>query len=718
VEFGLQTLPTSHADLVAYLKAGNASQQKLVSGYTGRSWAEWQAFAKKNGLTSPSDINSISSKRPPSQAANDFAELLKTSAANPANVASVFKGFTTDDLIKASQELAANRSILDANLEALEKVFDTTLDVGRRAVDRVPLVEVTPASLYKALGDGAPIRLPQDLLSLLPPNLGTALSTNNQDEIAKLIADGDLDDKTLAFLADSINKSIKRPFQEITTYSQLPSGIPNPRLPAVVEEVVPPKPTYAVVTPPATVYHGTAISDWTPDYNVKTFGSRGELGSGMYTTVNKVEATNYAKAVVGENVSPEVAYKELAPQVAEISTGAFKATLDASVGLGKNKKLIRAIIDELPEGAFREKVAVTFAQAKKMPSFSEVVAQVERIAATVADSSEEGLQAASSALSNAARKLGYDSIYDKKSGWFVSLDNAKVKLTATEAVEAPASALDAAVARYNVDSEAAGKFPNHITSDANLRDSAYKVLDQARVEADEAFEAVQTEAVRRLSQEVVAPLVAKEAVPEPDQLVEAVAKLVQEPAEAVPGFVTKATPATKKAKAAKAVNEIQVAKARGASAESVKEAEAVVKQSLPKQVPLAKPIDDMSPTQLRKLAADMEVDISHYDRLGGENLELAKSLLQRAHENPANFGSFVPKKRNFARPLTDAELLEGAAKAKGIDLGELRQMFDFDKPLSLIQARRYVEAFAPTPVNPHTTLREAFETLPPSKCDF
>jgi hypothetical protein len=725
VDFSVQVVPRNHDDLIKLLSTGNESQRKLVSGYTGKSWIEWQQFAARNGISDPSDIGSIGSlPLPKASAPETFADLLRANATapDPTNLArGFFKGSTLDDLTEQSADLAAQRSVLDSALEALEKVFDTTVDVGRRAVDDVPFKELTTDDVFRALGDGTPLRLTANAFENMPQAVIRALAENDTDAIAKLINDGDIDDQVIETFVNNINEAIRPP-----------SAI------KVITEAAPA--TEFLIEAPAAVYHGTALKQWTPDYNVREFGSRGELGSGTYTTIDSYEAGYYARAAVGENVSVEVKYDPIEPQVFELDTSGYKATLDANASLRKNKALVRSIVDSLP-AQVREPIAALFTP-RSAPTLVQVMSKLESVAAKVYDSTEGGLKQVNQALSEGLRKSGYDSVFDKKTGWFMSLNNAKFRVKTQVPVPVPKSPMEAAVARYNADTTAAAKYPDHITSDANLRDSAYKVIDQARVEVDEWMEAVQREAVTRISNEEPKPVVkVVEEAPVPEVLPE----ITKVAAARTKAKVAKQQPASAKATVESALNDIKIVEEAGAAPEEVLQAqveviaaltnaptkvvEAAVRKvtkapkvpKLPKQLveptfvalpKPPKPIDDMGVVELRRFAKKIGSDISHYSKLKPGDKDNLISFLKRDYERlkQANVSSYEQAKEVFAlesakierellsnpppaptAPATkvtkatkasanvsletmSAKQLRDVAKAKGVDISDLGRL--------------------------------------------
>lgn len=385
---------------------------------------------------------------------------------------------TLGELVEQSTTLASHRAVLDTVLGKLESVFDNTLDVGRRAVDELPSTPATVESLQQSLSVGA--KLPEVAAEVLPKQLAEAVVTNDTGAIARAINDGELDDNTLQTIATRINETLDFSTTKVNRAA---------------------KPAKLATDVPATIYHGTALRNWSQNYNLRDKGSRGELGSGLYTTVNKNEAANYSRASVGENRSVDIAYDELDPQVIELSTAKLKSTLDARQPVAK--PLVQQMLAETGV-TMQEIISKGNLQSGTKPSYVDMVAAVERVAASK-DSSEQGLQRTSRQISEALRKQGYDSVYDRQSGWVMVTDNLRLGQKKTKATGKPL-ATEAAVARYNADTKAAGTYADHITTDANLRDSAYKVLDQVRSEVDEKLGQVQQEAIAKITKEEVRPV--------------------------------------------------------------------------------------------------------------------------------------------------------------------------------------------------------------------
>lgn len=696
IEGLVKPVANDHDIYIEQLKRGTPQEQAFVSGYTGKSWLEWQAFAAKGGAsaeqTSSIGVAGVAPKTvgdlTPSQRAavglgeegadlplselpgkqrQRLEEVLASSQDSP-RLRDEFSASQPpsqfveelpgkqrlENLTAQNADLVANKSVLEASLEAIEKVFDTTVDLGRRSIDELPLRPLSADDVYRALDTGAKLRLPDSVVNLLPPATASALVTNDTDTIAKLVANGELNDATVNTVVQAVNTAIQ----------------PVPAVASVASEFV--------TAPPARVWHGTALSTWEPTYNVVEFGSRGELGSGLYTTVNKVEATDYAKATVGNNRSVEVAYDELAPQVVELSTEGFKSTLDASAAIGYKSQIVREVMESLPTDDAKARMRGFVLTSDDSLTFRRLMSAVEDVAAA-SDPTEAGLRAINKSVSDTLRKLGYDSISDPESGWFVALDNLKFKTVAKEPLQAVTEPLEAATARYNADSAAAAKFPDHLTTDANLRDSAYQVLDQARTEVDEVLEQVQEQAKALIREEPVEPVVkVVDEAPTPATIEKVVETLEAQAKEAE----ASGKPATAKAKRAKAVNEVAVAETKGEVPPNTSvlkaRAEELTNRTLPKKVPLKKPIDEMTGTELRKLAKDMEVDISHFPNIRKTaDRDALRSLLKRMWENPES--AVVPLRRELQQALVNpdpAKAVSGGVSKPAFDDADVLRQFD------------------------------------------
>jgi hypothetical protein len=419
----------------------------------------------------------VADVRPP----GELAKLFEDSIFEPPTY--VPRGVPTyDDLIAQSTALASQRAVIDNSLEALERLFDSTLDLGRRTIDELPVTRATADSVTRSLDVGA--KLPEQVASILPPNLAQAVVENNTDVLAKARVDGQID---VNAIAAKINEQL-----DFTTTK-------------VNRTIVPPN---LAPNLPTTVFHGTSLKNWTQTYNLRASGSRGELGSGLYTTVDKMEASYYSRATVGENRSASIAYDELEPRVVELNTSKLQTPLDARAPIKAG--LVNAIAQETGFSVEQLVKAGRLTPGTK-PSYVDLVAAVERVAASK-NSSEQNLQLVNRQVSEALRKQGYDSVFDSKSGWLMLTDNVKLGQTRRSISKRTPGAKEAATSRYNADTLAASKYPDHLTTDANLRDSAYKILDQVRSEVDDKLAEVQQQAIERIANEAPQPVLNKVAV--------------------------------------------------------------------------------------------------------------------------------------------------------------------------------------------------------------
>jgi hypothetical protein len=460
IEFTPETSTRSLEDVIAHLRK-TPEGREILQDYTGKTWEEFREHIAKNH----SDID-----------VGQFGSIgTKVEEINPAPP-------KLSDLTEQSTELAEQRALVEQPIQQLEQLFDEAVDLGRRTDDRLPLTKLTAEDFYRAIDNGAKPPLVDEALSVFERDIAEALRTNNTDALSRV--------------------RFEYQQQQIAKALELHNAALEPRPLLTAESKFP---RYISPDAPRVVFHGTALARFTPDYNVETFGSRGELGSGLYTTTNKEEAVSYARAVVGENRSAEIAYEPIKPQVVELETSAFKAPLNARAIIQSNSDEAKAVINSFSSVEDKRAVARSILVSGKK-TYADYVAIAERQLAQT-NASEQALQTYNKRLSKRLRGLGYDAIHDPNSGWFVAIDNAKLKQVVAEPVEEATSAVEPAIARYNADSLAAASYPDHLTSDANLRDSAYKVLDQARADIDEKLAEVQQQAQAEIANSVQEPVV-------------------------------------------------------------------------------------------------------------------------------------------------------------------------------------------------------------------
>jgi len=477
----------THRQLVEQVLSQNPERFGSYKGTTWEDWAKWKnanlsdedfrqleavagelmpprirmSAKRESGLGSPT-TNELMPPRVSMDARTVGGDLTKVEPTelNPPRVRMTA---TLDDLQTQQRRLVEQKLSLEAPLKQLEETFDEVVDVGRREVDQLPMRPLSDADVQKAIDYNASLRLSRSL----PPSVVEAAARGQWQQVqAQAEALGGMQ-----ALLDLHNRAL----QDLSPAVQVPAT------------------TNLTKALPPVVYHGTALEQWQA-YNLKEFGSRGELGSALYTTALRDEAVEYSKATVGNNRSVEIAYEPLAPQVIEFSTRNLQAPLDARLSLNAQDELVQSLLRNLPPNVRQQ-----LEPLQESVSFADLTSKVE-VAAAKAGGSEELLQQTSDSISDTLRAKGYDSVHDPESGWVAVVDNGKLEPTKATPTTVP-SAAEAAVARYNADSRAAGAFPTHSTSDANLRDSTYQLLDTARNQLDEKLEDVQQQLAEATSKE-------------------------------------------------------------------------------------------------------------------------------------------------------------------------------------------------------------------------
>jgi hypothetical protein len=401
---------------------------------------------------------------------NKFSELL-TTPKKSVNLVDEFKTktyvITEDDLLTAAEELAQHKLALENPLQQLDEIFDTTVDFGRKSIDTPPVDIVGRSEALKAISSGG-------ILNILSDGSGVAeaLRSADYDTLDKLAKEAGVS------VEDLVNQSLEASNKLIAESSRVSANVPPLETLAKVE---------------GSLFHGTALDSWQPPASLYVNGSRGELGSGTYYTLDKTTAADYAQARVGENVSAKTFEADINPTVAEV-TQMFETTLDARATL--DKKVLREVFKDLPSAVYqkfnsalnRKKKPLSFVQMRSLMEESFVKAGVEP--------TEELLQAVDADISKNLRQMGYDSVLDNESGFVLSLDNSFVNVRYLENVPA-VNAIEAAKARYNADAFAAKHYKDMLTTDANLRDSAYKILSQVRASVDKKLSQVQDDLISK-----------------------------------------------------------------------------------------------------------------------------------------------------------------------------------------------------------------------------
>ncbi|GBE90837.1 hypothetical protein [Nostoc cycadae] len=428
------------------------SKPQLLETYTGKTWEEL-----KDHLAQFSDV--------------DVSELgvVGSKLTDEANV------LTKDDLATAAEELAAYKQLTEVPLQRLDDYFGETVDFGRKADEGLGLRRYTLDEVDDILSNGGLPNFHPKALDSLPEAFSKLLRAGDYERFTEALGRaGENVGETLAKLTDAHNLILSTP-------------VP-------VNAV---KPTKALTQLPSDLYHGTALADFNPSYNLSIFGSRGELGSGLYLTNSKQIASDYALARVSENVNPQTLDLDLSPGVYQLQS-TLERTLDARASIPSNDVFFRELSVGLPE-----ELQAPLKQALSKGKTTTYNGYLTKLEASLPKAnlqpSEDTLQSLQTTVSNNLRRLGYDSVYDSKSGFALVLDETKVSSTSVQKLPSPTADL-AAIARYNADAYASKYYPNRLTTDANLRDSTTKVLNQLRARVDEKLGEVQQQLIDRLDE--------------------------------------------------------------------------------------------------------------------------------------------------------------------------------------------------------------------------
>lgn len=383
---------------------------------------------------------------------------------------------STDDLIEAAEQLAAHKAAVAQPQKQLDDLFETTVDFGRKPVDNVPYENLTPDAAYRTIANGARFNIPDqafERLQVLMPDIVPLLRESNYDDLSSLMVRQGITMREIAKLVSEAN---------------------NAALADIAVTVTSPAAKY-VAQMPAKLYHGTALADWTPNYNLRINGSRGELGAGLYLIEKPMIAKNYAAATMGENVPAGALNKEISPAVYDISHS-FKATLDARAKMPSSEPMLKQLLDGLPEEL--QKNVMRSLQRDKNASYVSLWNKLEaNLVRSGLEPTEETLRTVNNVVSENLRTLGYDSVYDAKSGFALALDETKVIKGEARPVPTAAHPMRGLEARYNADAYTAKYFPERVSTDANLRDSAAKILNQVEDSIDQKLRKVQQEIIKR-----------------------------------------------------------------------------------------------------------------------------------------------------------------------------------------------------------------------------
>lgn len=398
-------------------------------------------------------------------------------------------------LEQAAEQLASHKAVIQAPLQQLDDVVESTVDFGRKVTDELPFSLLSTDVVLEAFENNAKLNLPSQLKQLVAKSYG--------DDVAEALFDGDYfglmsslenNSKSIRGLindvseinnaivegkakAAPVNQALAKVVSDNTTNAEAIESLPN------------------TIKMPGKLLHGTALANWKPDYNIRLYGSRGELGSGLYVTNRKSVAEDYARALISENVSPGANAYDIAPAVYEL-TQSFTQTFSARGKLAPSSPVVKALVNSLPE-KLRDNVRISLNRDKS----TSLVGLLNKVEAALVRSSmspdESTLKEINLGISETLRQLGYDSVYDSKSGFGLVLDETKVSISKNTPVSKASNPTQAALARYNADAYAAKFYGERLTTDANLRDSAYKLLSQLESNVDDKLASVQKEILER-----------------------------------------------------------------------------------------------------------------------------------------------------------------------------------------------------------------------------
>jgi hypothetical protein len=387
------------------------------------------------------------------------------------------KAAPTSNLLEAAEQIAAHKAIIRSQLMQLDELFSTSYDFGRRYDPlALPYSPLDSSSIMRAINNEARLNLPKQVLNQLPPAIREAVSEVNYDTLSFLLQQ---QRKSLPEFASSLARLNNSIIETVASSSSL----------------LKPEAKQLVTNLPTKLYHGTAIADWSPSYNLRLYGTRGELGSGLYLIEKPRTVALYAKALVGENASALAEAKPLKPSIYELSHS-FEATLNARAKIPTTSAIVEQILENIPQELKQN--TLKSIRRNKTTTYNTILTKLEsNIVRSGFDPSESFLKEINDTVSENLRNLGFDSVYDKKSGFVMALDSTKMKVEKSKPLAKLPSAIEAMAARYNADAYAAKFYPERLTVDANLRDSAAKILNQMEATLDERLKPIVDEIIER-----------------------------------------------------------------------------------------------------------------------------------------------------------------------------------------------------------------------------
>lgn len=379
---------------------------------------------------------------------------------------------STPTLMDEVADLAAAKQDINNLADDVGKVLDNSLDLGRKPIDTPGFKPTSQAEMIDVLQKGGEVNVIRKAFDVLPKGLSNLLKKGDLQSFTQKAEVLGRD------FVDDIAKVAQRHNELLTTPGK-PSSF---------------KSRYAKPFQ-ADLYHGTAIENWSPKYNLSLYGSRGELGSGLYLTRNLDEASDYARATTNANLNPEMAASALKPSLNQVKVN-FAKSLDANLKISTQDQIFVKLVKDLPV-EITEPLKKLLIKRKNI-TFNGFMDKLDNALVKSNLGTDEGLlRKVSETVSDNLRSLGFDGVVDNKAGWVNVLDADTTTLLNKSDLANPTLS-EASSARYNTESLAKKKYPKRLTTDANLREASYTKLRQKSNELDTRLDNAQKELGRRL----------------------------------------------------------------------------------------------------------------------------------------------------------------------------------------------------------------------------
>lgn len=392
----------------------------------------------------------------------------------PAGTSRAAKEVPTADLVAAAQELASVKQVIAKPKQQLQQLFDETTDFGRRELT-TPVAEVTTVDeVLEAFENGGKPLIAEVAYKAIDTNIANRLMAGAFDDASNLASASGQD----------ITNVVGRAVAAHNAYASTGYTL-----------VAKPATQWLATKLPADLYHGTPFANgFRADYNLKLHGSRGELGKGLYLTGDWMQSRMYAQASVSKNASPVTADFKLEPAIVFFNSD-LKAPLDSRKLIPANDSFFDSLLEGLPE-TLQKLTKDSLRKTAKTQSYSRTLDKIEALAKKAGVStSEESMQAIYSTLTDNLSKMGYDSVYDSSSKALMVIDNTRIAEKTRAVIAKPEFTPEQA--RYNVDAYMSSFYRKRLSTDANLRDSAYGVHDAVEQAVDAKLSDVQAEVIKR-----------------------------------------------------------------------------------------------------------------------------------------------------------------------------------------------------------------------------